>query len=102
MLNGRHCRCEACQQLFNSASVFDAHRVGDWKERGSHRRCLTVAEMSGKGWLTNAAGFWISGRMPMMPRFASASHAGAAIGADPLSAIGPEANAADSGQEKAT
>ena len=36
------------------------HRVGDWKERGAHRRCLTVDEMKAKGWSQKDDGFWIT------------------------------------------
>lgn len=64
----KRCICYGCRQRFNSASVFDAHRIGDWKERGSNRRCLTIAEMTARGWLQNAAGYWIRERMPIVAR----------------------------------
>ena len=59
ILTGNRCRCSSCGEHFNSVSVFDRHRVGDWKDRGLHRRCLTVAEMHSRGWALNSAGFWI-------------------------------------------
>lgn len=46
------CQCRTCGEFFNSPSVFDEHRV-----RGT---CLTVAEMTIRGWLVNAAGLWVS------------------------------------------
>jgi hypothetical protein len=58
-LTGSRCRCTACGGLFNSVSVFDRHRVGNWESRGANRRCLTVAEMRNRGWRINARGFWI-------------------------------------------
>lgn len=63
-LSGKRCKCMACGALFNSVSVFDAHRVGDWGDRGADRRCLTSDEMLRRGWLVNAKGFWISRRRP--------------------------------------
>lgn len=61
-LTGNRCICLGCRELFNSPSIFERHRVGDWMERGAHRRCLTVPEMVAKGWVKNAAGFWIRAR----------------------------------------
>ncbi|HVN45988.1 MAG TPA: hypothetical protein VMT66_12230 [Steroidobacteraceae bacterium] len=58
-LTGNRCRCAACGEHFNSSSMFDLHRVGDWKDSGANRRCLSVPEMIAKGYLRNAAGFWI-------------------------------------------
>lgn len=55
-LTGNRCRCSACNDCFNSPSVFDAHRVGP---HGAGRSCLTAEEMQAKGWSRNAAGFWI-------------------------------------------
>jgi hypothetical protein len=58
-LRGRHCQCRGCLEYFNSASVFDRHRVGSWANQGRERRYLTVEEIRARGWLKNAAGFWI-------------------------------------------
>jgi DMSO/TMAO reductase YedYZ molybdopterin-dependent catalytic subunit len=52
------CRCDSCGEHFNSVSVFDRHRVGDWQDRGAHRRCLSVPEMQARNWSQNATGFW--------------------------------------------
>jgi len=70
-LTGSRCRCASCGGLFNSVSVFDRHRVGNWESRGPGRRCLTVSEMQGKGWRINARGFWIERcRLDTAPRSA--------------------------------
>lgn len=55
-LNGARCRCPACGEHFNSVSTFDRHRVGAY----TARRCLTVAEMTARGWNLNAGGFWMT------------------------------------------
>lgn len=60
-LTGARCKCSACGEYFNSVSVFDAHRVGGY---GPERRCLAIGEMLAKGWIQNAAHFWISGHRP--------------------------------------
>lgn len=83
-LIGNRCRCSGCGEHFNSGSAFDGHRVGTFgtfRKPGS-RRCLTVAEMQAKGWLSNAAGFWITSKCPAI---AVTTRAGAAIGPDPSS-----------------
>lgn len=67
-LTGSRCRCATCGERFNSVSVFDRHRVGPWTDRGAHRRCLETAEMSGKGWQRNLAGFWTERRRRDKPR----------------------------------
>ena len=58
-LTGSRCRCATCGQHFNSLSTFDRHRVGGWMGNGVDRRCLTVDEMSLRGWSRNLCGFWI-------------------------------------------
>lgn len=58
-LSGQRNQCGACGELFNSNSAFDAHRAGRYEP--DERRCLTVAEMEGRGF-TNPDGFW---RMPI-------------------------------------
>lgn len=61
-LGEARCQCAACGELFNRTRVFDRHRVGEYAKAGEwahHRRCLTVAEMTARGWRRNAAGFWV-------------------------------------------
>jgi len=61
-LTGNRCQCPACLDLFNSPSIFDRHRVGDFAKAGElrhERRCLTAREMAARGWSRNGAGFWI-------------------------------------------
>jgi hypothetical protein len=58
-LTGKRCHCSACDEYFNSVSVFDRHRVGNWLNDGANRRCLTIDEMVARGWSINANGFWI-------------------------------------------
>lgn len=58
-LTGSRCRCASCGEHFNSISVFDRHRVGEWQNRGARRRCLTVAQMQAREWSRNAGGFWV-------------------------------------------
>jgi hypothetical protein len=53
------CVCRTCGEYFNSASMFDRHRVGYFHDFGRDRRCRTVAEMLAKGWQRNVDGFWI-------------------------------------------
>lgn len=54
-LTGRRCACSGCGEIFNSTSVFDRHRIGT---AGVNRRCLTVEEMTARGFSRNARGFW--------------------------------------------
>jgi hypothetical protein len=63
-LTGSRCQCSACGELFNSVSVFDRHRVGNWENRGANRRCLTIPQMQAKGWRLNIRGFWIERSRP--------------------------------------
>jgi hypothetical protein len=65
-LTGNRCRCSGCGEHFNSAKTFDGHRVGPFApiSLANTRRCLTGTEMRAKGWLRNAAGFWISAKRP--------------------------------------
>lgn len=62
VLTGRRCQCTACGDYFNSDTGFDRHRVGHFQsaEGPSARRCLSADEMTAKGWIRNAAGFWIT------------------------------------------
>jgi hypothetical protein len=45
------------------------------------RKCLTEQEMTAKGMSHNAAGFWITAKMPTKPAFTSWGIAGGEIGA---------------------
>ncbi|MGH8110458.1 MAG: hypothetical protein ACREPL_00735 [Rhodanobacteraceae bacterium] len=56
-LTGTRCQCPTCGECFNGLAGFDAHRIGPY---GDDRRCLTVAEMQARGWIPNAAGFWVT------------------------------------------
>lgn len=58
-LRGARCRCVVCGKSFNSPSAYDRHRVGDFGDRGRHRRCRTWQELRALGWQVNAAGYWI-------------------------------------------
>lgn len=57
-LVGQRNQCQGCKQYFNSNHAFEIHRTG---KHGVDRRCMTPVEMTAKGMLVNAAGFWISG-----------------------------------------
>lgn len=56
-LTGNKCECTACGQFFNRVSTFDRHRVGQF---GVDRRCLTMDEMTAKGWRLNDKRFWLT------------------------------------------
>lgn len=60
ILTGRRCQCCGCGEYFNGERGFDRHRVG---EHGVNRRCLTVDEMTARGWHRNGAGFWSMTRL---------------------------------------
>jgi hypothetical protein len=55
-LTGHRCQCTSCKECFNRERVFERHRIG---VHGVNRGCLSVAEMTARGWYRNAAGFWI-------------------------------------------
>lgn len=74
-LTGSRCLCRACGEHFNSVGLFDRHRV-----RGE---CLTVEQMTARGWSLNPAGFWIARPRPenrairaTQPRFSRLRSAG--------------------------
>jgi len=67
-LTGSRCQCPRCGEHFNSVSVFDRHRVGNWEAEGRNRRCLTVLEMLSRGWRLNRRGFWIERQRIDAPR----------------------------------
>jgi hypothetical protein len=58
-LKGKQCRCSHCGEFFTRLRTFERHRVGSFKDRGKHRRCLSEFEMYAKGWSKNRAGFWV-------------------------------------------
>lgn len=60
-LSGDRNQCQGCKAYFNSTHAFDKHRRG---EHGIDRRCLTADEMTAKGMVQNAAGFWCGSAMP--------------------------------------
>lgn len=79
-LSGNRCLCGGCGLYFSGTSLFDAHRVADFSDRGAHRRYLTVEELMAKGYVLHPKGFWQwPGRSPLA---ALRDHPGAAI--DPL------------------
>lgn len=61
-LTGRRCLCRACGEHFNSVAGFDRHRTGSYDPLT--RRCLDYGQLMRKGFSKNAAGFWITERMP--------------------------------------
>lgn len=78
--------CRACGQDFAGLSYFEAHRVGRHDYTLSEglrmdpatedgRRCLTVDEMTEKGWALNDRGRWFSPAAAerMRERFAEAA-----------------------------
>ena len=92
-LTGNRSRCQGCGEHFNSAWTFDGHRVGPYAPitEPNTRRCLTVAEMTGKGWSLNDGGFWISakrGALALTARARAAIGTGAASGPG-LGALAP-------------
>jgi hypothetical protein len=56
--------CRVCGEDFSSLEIFDGHRVGrhevDFSAiRRDGRRCLSVDEMSAKGWQLDSRGRWV-------------------------------------------
>jgi hypothetical protein len=56
-------QCGSCSHDFASVSLFDAHRTGKHEHLFSEshpdgRRCLSVDEMTSKGWTLNSRGRW--------------------------------------------
>jgi hypothetical protein len=79
-LVGNRCRCSACGEYFNHPSTFTKHRTGKYDP--DTRRCLTVEEMTAKGWQLNPAAYWITATMPADRRTRPATHL-AALAAPP-------------------
>ena len=44
--------CGMCHEYFSSTREFDRHRVGEYGKTPPARRCLTTAEMTGAGWVS--------------------------------------------------
>lgn len=65
VLTGRRCQCCGCGEYFNGERGFDRHRIG---AHGVNRRCLSVAEMTARGWHRNAARFWAMTRLDSASR----------------------------------
>lgn len=51
---GEHNHCAGCMTPFNSTTAFERHRTG----AGSAGRCMTRAEMLGRGMVRLANGYW--------------------------------------------
>jgi hypothetical protein len=69
-LTGGRCQCTACSGTFSNVREFDRHRIGSYAEAGEwahKRRCLTPAEMDAAGWIRNARGFRMKGRLGRAP-----------------------------------
>lgn len=59
-LTKNRCKCTHCGEHFTTLRGFDRHRKGSFRDRGAHRRCLTVDEMQERGWHLNPQGFWVA------------------------------------------
>jgi hypothetical protein len=55
-LSGDRNQCRGCGKYFNSTGAFDRHRVG--KHDAGGRKCLSEAEMLGRGMVLRDDGFW--------------------------------------------
>lgn len=55
-----YCQCSACGEYFRSPAAFDAHRKGP----ATDRHC------DASGLVKNAAGYWVTGRMRLVPDYA--------------------------------
>ena len=53
----RTSQCTVCGELFAGETIGDAHRIGSYRIPGD-RRCLTVEEMTAKGWRIDDRGVW--------------------------------------------
>jgi len=60
-LRGDRSQCAGCGRLFNSTHAFEKHRTG---EHGIDRRCMSAAEMMGRGMVLGADLFWRGSAMP--------------------------------------
>lgn len=60
-LSEQLCQCSGCGEAFTGTAPFDRHRVGKYAKPGHFkgtRRCLAPAELTLKGWIQSAKGFW--------------------------------------------
>jgi hypothetical protein len=60
-------QCIGCNLIFSGVSAFDAHRRDATdaelaEDSWMSRRCLTVAEMTARGWRQTAKGWWTNAR----------------------------------------
>lgn len=60
-LRGDRNQCAGCGAYFNSTHAFERHRTGAF---GVDRRCLTADEMTARGMVLGADGFWRGSAMP--------------------------------------
>lgn len=60
VLRGDKNQCSGCGELFRSTYAFTLHRVGEF---GVNRRCLTPDQMSERGMVKRADGFWVGSVM---------------------------------------
>jgi hypothetical protein len=64
LISGR-CQCTSCGELFSSVREFDRHRTGTFAPSGAwahRRRCLSVDELTARGWTQDHRGFRREGR----------------------------------------
>ena len=54
----QRCRCPTCGLYFASGYAFGLHRVGKVGTPG--RRCLTVDELTRRGWAQIPTGHWVT------------------------------------------
>lgn len=84
-LTGRRCRCAACAECFSRERASERHRIGGYAKPGElhgTRRCLTIAEMTLRGWQHNGDGDWIMERIDSAGR--SRVRVGDALSTTPL------------------
>jgi uncharacterized C2H2 Zn-finger protein len=60
-LRGDRNQCPGCGAYFNSSRAFEKHRTG---QHGVNRRCLRAEEMTERGMVLGADGFWRGSAMP--------------------------------------
>ena len=69
-LTAGRCQCDACGLRFTSVREFDRHRTGAYADPGQwqgSRRCLSLAELTARGWRTDPRGYWMQGRPQRAP-----------------------------------
>jgi hypothetical protein len=55
-LNGQRNQCPTCGEYFTRNSVFDKHRIGEYKNKS--RKCMNKQEMIDAGMFFGDDGFW--------------------------------------------